>query len=723
MVTNGVFIRQIKRNNKTGETVFIFRTENNEIFICHGIIFDFFEGTPLTLYFSGNKNLIYINGEDRLTDEISWFSFYEENKDILSYFLDHHYKFGSQISEKILLKTNSHPFSAEYNPEEVTKQIVSEIKTKQEDKIKSALISMKHIYEKWKLLKEFIKLGSSYSSCMDYIEDHESFLKTARDNPYSLLSYHIPFNACEQLGIIEKIEMSDKRRISELVHYIMTGSAQQGNTKMTFEDLCHSIRYLEEKAGSPYRTDALFIAGFLLDSKAYEIVENEKKDAAYIGYKDLYEKERTIVENVQRLERSAIRYSSSKKTVEDIEKELGVSYSNDQKSAFDILLDGGVKILTGGPGTGKTTVLNGLIRKFKEENPGREVALCAPTGKAAARMKETTGIPSSTIHTLLKIRPYEGAVITPEKLTADMLVIDECSMLDTELAAYIFSAAKSGSLVLLIGDEDQLEPVMAGNVFHDLLNSRSSIPIYHLKEIHRQKNDSEIVANAKKITNGILDIRPSENFHILRVPDKKALSEKTCEIAKTLYKEVPDKVRVFSPTKKIRYETGSIRMNAKIQKTLHQSGERYVCFGVYQFYKNDRIIFTRNNYEEGYINGQDGVITDVQEFSDSRGNEVNITISSEGNVYHIKGKNLNDIALSYVITAHKSQGSETDTAVIIVPQDPENMLLRKLLYVEVTRAKREVYIISEKDAFEKAISNKVKRKERETWIQDMIDDH
>lgn len=721
MQVNGTLIQILKRNSFTGETIFSFHTDKTDLLLC-GTLFDMAKKTPLSIELTGKTRSVHLNGRDKTVQEIGMFYFYEDHG-YLSEYLPSRFGFSSQLSEKILEKTKQKPFSGDYNIEDTVALITASIKTRQEDKIRQALSVMRQTYKEWKLYKGFIRLGGTYADAEDYKKDHADFFRCVTENPYSMLLYHIPFNKCEALGARSKMWMSEKKRVSETVRFVMTKSVQRGSTKMQFEEICDIIHYMERKAQSPFRTDPLFIADALLNTHMYHISEDEKNDTVWAGFSSFYQKEKSIAENVRRLERSAIRYSNDKISIEDIEKELDVSYSDDQKNAFNILSDGGVKILTGGPGTGKTTVLNGLIRKFKKENPSRTIALCAPTGKAAARMQETTGLPASTIHVLLNIAPYEGVDTSPKMIDADMVVADECSMLDAELGSYLFKAVKSGALVLLIGDEDQLEPVMAGNVFHDLLNSKSSVPIYRLTKIHRQGEDSVIVKNARKITTGDADLIMSERFHIITEPDENALIDKAVTLASDLYKKAPDSVRVFSPVKQVKFRAGSIQLNSRIQKTLRRKDEKYICYGMYRYYKGDRIVFNKNNYEEGYINGQDGIISDIQEFEDSRGSEINVTILSEGKYYHLKNKELSDIELSYAITAHKAQGSEVEKALIVVPKNPDNMLLKKLFYVEVTRAKEEVYVISEGDAWEEAILNKKQETIRDTWLKEMIDEN
>lgn len=384
--------------------------------------------------------------------------------------------------------------------------------------------------------------------------------------------------------------------------------------------------------------------------------------------------------------------------IEKIENEIGIKYASSQKEAFNVLKKSGIKIITGGPGTGKTTLLNGCIKCYAEMYPSAQIKLFAPTGCAAEKMQQSTGYEATTAHKMLRMQKYDlfkFAEIRPEKIQADLFIMDESSMADIYMFRYLLCAIPNGATILLLGDSDQLPSVDAGNVLYDLINS-GKIEYYKLDTVFRQKGENLIVSNAKAVINGNPDLKTDKNFRIISFEDEIGMINELDKIAKNAKKDF----QIFTPSRRSKFATGTVSLNKKFH-AIKKEADIEARYGEYIFSVNDKVIFNMNNYEKGYYNGEKGVITDVQILMGT----AHVTVQTETGPINLSGIELADIELGYAITAHKAQGSECDNALIFVPLKPQNMLQRNLLYVEITRAKKQVVMLVEKDALKKCINN------------------
>ncbi len=358
-----------------------------------------------------------------------------------------------------------------------------------------------------------------------------------------------------------------------------------------------------------------------------------------------------------------------------------------QRQAFGILYSPGVKILTGGPGTGKTTVIKGLISYITRM--GKKCVLCAPTGRAAQRMSEVCERESSTIHKLLDIRPYGKNEYRcrgkENQICEEYIIVDEVSMVGVELFAQLLNAARNGSSVILVGDIDQLPSVTPGNVLRDLITA--GIETYRLDTVFRQKELSTISLNGAKINKGQIDLQTNGEFKIFRFQEGE-LTQMAKRAAEELQADFrPSEmfhVQLLGPVKK--GDSGVFALNNVSQKLLNPSELEGIQ-------KNDRIIFLENNYEEEYFNGDIATVISVSS------EEIKVRMFDE--VRTLPRSCMKDIALAYAVTIHKSQGSEYDDIIIVLPKC--GMLARNLLYTAVTRAKKQVTILSEEDALERCI--------------------
>lgn len=329
--------------------------------------------------------------------------------------------------------------------------------------------------------------------------------------------------------------------------------------------------------------------------------------------------------------------------------------------------------------------------------PDNIIKLCAPTGRAAQRMTESTGMEAVTIHRLLDFRPCANGVVHKDAknpIVADLIVVDEMSMTDTELMSIFLQAVQDGTLVLLVGDIYQLPSVGPGDVLHDIIFSEK-VPVFRLTKVYRQAGDSPIVTNANKINDGHTDLVENEDFEIIIVQSDEELKDKILELTTQYYN--PDKpfdMQILAPSKK--YDAGTKNLNKVIQEAVNP-GKKGFVFGDTTYRVGDKIIMLNNNYGHGYFNGDVGYVVAI----DDNGVTVNIL---DVEIVITKGM-MEDMSLAYGVTVHKSQGSEYPLAICALPKSPANMLVRNLFYTAVTRAKKKVIVVAVDGSVQASVRN------------------
>jgi exodeoxyribonuclease V alpha subunit len=364
-----------------------------------------------------------------------------------------------------------------------------------------------------------------------------------------------------------------------------------------------------------------------------------------------------------------------------------------------------VMVITGGPGTGKTTIINALIRIYREL--GAKILLAAPTGRASKRMTEATGYPARTIHRMLEFNPQKMGFQRDQDrpLDVDVLILDETSMIDTNLMYHLLKALPSEATLIMVGDVNQLPSVGAGNVLKDVITSRR-VPVVELKDIFRQAGRSRIVVNAHRINTGLMPELSAkkghlEDFYFIEQDEpEQALStvmELVCErIPKRFGLDPLEQIQVLSPMHKGLLGTESL--NVRLQEALNPSKQE-LSRGGRTFRLKDKVMQTRNNYEKEVFNGDIGKITSMEVESHE------MVVTYEGIPVRYAASELDEIVLAYAISVHKSQGSEYPA--IIIPILPQHHLLlqRNLIYTAVTRAKKLVVVVGSKKALATGIRN------------------
>ena len=381
----------------------------------------------------------------------------------------------------------------------------------------------------------------------------------------------------------------------------------------------------------------------------------------------------------------------------------GMVLNDDQRRAVALALLEPVAVVTGGPGTGKTTVTRTIVECF--ESARRKVLLCSPTGRAAKRLAEATGREASTIHRLLEFEPATRQFRRDEsrRLDAGAIIVDEASMIDVTLMNSLLKAVPTGAKVVLVGDADQLPSVGPGNVLADILAS-ATVPSARLKEIYRQEGESQIVVSAHRIINGE---RPEEtnqpegDFFFSGEEDP----QKTADLVEDLCaRRLPERFG-FSPIRDIqvltpmyRGEAGAINLNRQLQRRLNPDGKAH-RHGETEFRSGDKAMQVRNNYDKDVFNGDLGQITTV----DRDAAELTVRFDTGPRIYSFT--ELDDLTLAYAISIHRSQGSEFSGVVLALSTQHYVMLQRNLLYTAVTRARRLMVVVGSRRALARAIHN------------------
>ena len=400
-----------------------------------------------------------------------------------------------------------------------------------------------------------------------------------------------------------------------------------------------------------------------------------------------------------------------------------MNYDEVQIQAIMAAVQSKVLILTGGPGTGKTTTTLGIITAFRKA--GAQILLAAPTGRAAKRLSEATGMEAKTIHRLLEAKPPEGYQKNEEKpLEGDVLIVDECSMIDIMLMYNLLKAVPDSMTLILVGDIDQLPSVGAGNVLRDIIESHA-FPVVRLTRIFRQAQASRIIMNAHRINAGkmpdISNGRNSDFFFIdveKKEPDKEKFADEASqtivELVKTklstYYRTPASEIQVLTPMQ--RGVCGASNLNQVLQAAINPGGAG-LKRGGYEFKTYDKVMQIRNNYDKEVFNGDIGVV----EKADLEERELTVVFDRRSVKYDVT--ELDELVLAYATTIHKSQGSEYPIVVIPVLMSHYIMLQRNLIYTGITRAKKILVLVGTKKALSYCVRN-VTVRHRNTMLRERL---
>lgn len=517
-----------------------------------------------------------------------------------------------------------------------------------------------------------------------------------RNDPYCLANEvdGIGFLKADAVAASLGITGTDPRRLSAGIIYSLQKSGEDGNV---FEE----TGVLIKKAGEllfPENSNDRNIESDLHETLRHMILDGDVVESdGKIYHKDLWSAEIDSALYLQRLMNGTPAcVNVEKKTIGKLEQLFGIRYDDSQKNVIAGAAASPVSVITGGPGTGKTTIVRSLIDIF--EKRGLSVLLAAPTGRAAKRMSEATGRPASTIHRMLGYTPCGFTYWRGDPLCADVVIVDEASMIDIRLFRALITAMPEDSRIILVGDVDQLPPVGPGNVLRDIISS-GTIPVFHLSVIHRQAADSTIIKNASLINRGIIpDLSGASDFEYIEIDRSGDLAADTANcIVNRFVSELKSgdlsimDVQVLAPMKK--GDAGTLALNARLQSILTGSNNSFA------FHVGDKVMQMKNDYDRDVYNGDVGIIGAVNE------QESTVIVDFDGHYVEYDRVALSDLSLAYACTVHKSQGSEYRIAIISLIDSYFVMLKRNLLYTAITRAKQKVVLIGTKRAIAMATKN------------------
>ena len=645
---------------------------------------------------------------------------------------------GPATAKKIIEKFGDETISVlKFQPEKL-----AQIKGISQDKALTISESFIENWEIWQIVGFLERFGIGAENAqkvykllgINAIDEIES-------DPYILIdiSRGVDFKQIDEMAIRLGIERENKKRVMSGIKYSLIKTTYNGHCCTSKQNL---IEYVKQLLGV---SEELIEDGIINLKVNEEIVVEDRNGEQWLYLYNFYSTEERISQRILSLSRA-----KNVKKIHNIEKELklieeksDIFLSEKQKEAIRQINENNVTIITGGPGTGKTTIIKSIIEIYKQKK--YKIVLCAPTGRAAKRMTETTGEEAYTLHRLLEIGKideesiykksdeYQGAPID-----GDIIIVDEVSMVDMFIMSYLLDCIYKGTKLILVGDSDQLPSVGPGSVLQDLIKSEQ-ITTVHLDKIFRQAARSKIVVNAHRVNNGEPFIKKEEkeiledekdDFFYINESNQERILEQVLSLCNGRLKKFGDydffeNIQVLSPTKK--GLLGTKELNKALQQELnpHREGEAEKNNLGAIFRIGDKVMQIKNNYDKqwergtsnsyeignGVFNGEAGRITEINE------KEKYIRVKFDDNKTCIYEYNeLEQLEHSYCITIHKAQGSEFDVIIMIIPQAAPMLLTRNLLYTGITRAKKMLIVIGNNNIVNYMIKN-VDSKKRNTGLQ------
>ncbi len=553
----------------------------------------------------------------------------------------------------------------------------------------------------------------------------DAALEKLRENPYLLSADDcgVEFAVADGIAMSLGFEADSAQRLQAAVTFELSHNENNGHVFLPRGKLIAATSQLLQCAGDKPEValDALIDQGLVVQERVANV------EACYL--RRLWEAEVSVQKRLGALlaaEPDRSRWAA--RTVDELERAQGLTYAPQQREAVELAARVNVLILTGGPGTGKTTTVRGIVALFRKM--GLDIVLAAPTGRAAKRMSELTGMEAQTVHRLLGMSRSENTVTfsktEKEPLEAGAVIVDEMSMVDLPLFSALLRALRPGTRLVLVGDADQLPSVGAGNVFSDLIRSERVETVF-LREVFRQAEQSAIIRNAHAVNLGkapSLANNQGDFFFLCRRDPERTVST-LVELCKTRLPEkmgVPaDQIQVLTPTRK--GPAGTVNLNRCLQEALNPRapGKRELLWGERLFREGDRVMQTRNDYDvvwekedgtvgTGMFNGDVGKIVKI----DDSGEWLELDFDGRRAVYG--AEQLNEVDLAFAMTVHKAQGSEYRCVVLAAMPAPASLMVRGVLYTALTRA-RELLVAVGDDAAVRAMAANDKRQRRYSGLR------
>jgi exodeoxyribonuclease V alpha subunit len=563
-------------------------------------------------------------------------------------------------------------------------------------RIKEAWAAQKSIRDIMIFLQGY-GIGSAHAAKI-YKQYGEQAIAVVRENPYRLAKdiHGIGFRTADGIAAKLGIAKDSIHRLKAGVIHTLEHATDDGHVCLPREMLARAGAELLETELAPVENaiDLLAVGGDI-------VIEND-----FVYLTSLCRAERGVATKVRDLIAAGLELPplDIDKALTWVQQKTGVALAAAQQAAIRTALTSKVCVITGGPGVGKTTIVNSIVKILRAKNC--QVLLAAPTGRAAKRMSEATGAPAQTIHRLLKYDPHEGGFTHNERrpLKGDMMIIDEASMLDIPLAYYLLKAIPLGASAVFVGDVDQLPSVGPGNFLRDLIDSGVA-PVARLTEIFRQAKDSFIITNAHRVNEGQMPVfdthAPESDFFFIHEDDPERV---LAMIKKLCAERIPAKFG-FDPMRDVQVLTpmhkgvcGSENLNRELQATLNPHGPAVQRFG--RAYRvNDRVMQIRNNYDKDVFNGDLGRVKRI----DLIEQQVIVEVDEREVTYEFT--DMDELLPAYAISVHKSQGNEYPCVIVPVLTQHYVLLQRNLLYTAITRGKKLVILIGSKKALAIAVRN------------------
>lgn len=643
---------------------------------------------------------------------------------------------GPALSAKIVKKFGDETFNIiEREPERLAE--IKGITEKKAIEIGSQFEEKKEFRNAMIFLNQY---GVSNALAMKIYKEYGiKVMKIVRENPYRLADdiAGVGFKTADEIALRMGFSPESSMRMKAGMSFALSMAASNGHTYLLYEDLYEESKRLLGISEAEFEND---IYELTIERK---IVLKEVKGERRVYNNNLYYMELTVARKLLDLNaKSENNYKVMEAKVKEVEAKTGIKLGDLQRKAVYEAVESGLVIITGGPGTGKTTTINAIIKLFEMQN--MEILLAAPTGRAAKRMTETTGMEAQTIHRLLELNgnPEEGGSMRFERnelnpLEADVIIIDEMSMVDIYLMYSLLKAVTVGTRLILVGDVNQLPSVGPGKVLKDIIGSEK-FNVVRLSEIFRQAAESDIITNAHKINAGqsIRLDNKSKDFFMLSMNSslqiQRALVSLIAEKLPPYVDATKYDIQVLTPSRK--GELGVENLNKILQQYINPPApnKREKQWGEMIFRENDKVMQIKNDYQmewkivtkkgltikegSGVFNGDCGIIREINEFAGT------VTVEfDEGKIVEYTGATLEELELAYAITIHKSQGSEYPAVIIPLLNAPRPLLNRNLLYTAVTRARKCVTIVGSENSVNEMIQNESEMKRNSGLVDSIIE--
>lgn len=719
----------IFRNEDNGYTVFNITYQGEEV-TCVGVLSYISAGEFITAEGEFVKHAVYYmqfsikSYEFKVPDDIKSVKRYLGSGAIKG--------IGEKMAERIIREFGEETFRIiEEEPERLAE--IKGISMKKAMEIANQLVDKRDMRKAMMFLQDYgINMNLANKIYSQYGQNIYTIIK---QNPYKLADdiEGVGFKIADDIATKVGIQVDSDFRIKSGIFYVLQQAALQGHVYLPMEELCTNVKSL-------LLIDITDMDRYIMDL-AIDKKITVKEDAA--GKRCVYASMYYYMEAgvARMLSDLDIKYSEDEKQIADritrIEDKTGITLDEIQKQAVRMAVLNGLMIITGGPGTGKTTTINTIIRYFELE--GLEIRLAAPTGRAAKRMTETSSYEAQTIHRMLEISGGPNSDTAKSSslgmhferndenpLEADVIIVDEMSMVDINIMHSLLKAVAIGTRLILVGDIDQLPSVGPGNVLKDIIRS-GCFPVVKLEKIFRQAAESEIVINAHKINRGdnVVLNKYSKDFLFVKRDNADAIIGAICTLIK---EKLPDYVhadrndiQILTPTRKS--AVGVERLNKIMQNYLNppEPSKQEKTLGDTIYREGDKVMQIKNNYQmewekrsrygvateqgTGVFNGDTGIIQEINTFAEQM-----VVKFEDGRYVTYDFKMLEELELAYAITIHKSQGSEYPAVIIPMFTGPRMLMNRNLLYTAVTRAKKCVCMVGLESSFHQMAMNESEQK-------------